>query len=638
MSNYLFVRLGKDSVPDIRKIDSLHSVQSPPLTLTVKCKQVPREAVPGDYIWLWLGSDNSKGMPTDWKQGLRAFGKLKNKKGGPGYNDDWELEIEVPIILQKSILHKDLLAKSPTAYYWCSNMPVLGISTYSNQTAQLVKSEDKNQNIKALMYSVEAVQPGFRAQIESTYPQLKDLFNYTPVSPHGDPRSSMVAPSGADVSDESIPDQIPAVWVLALASKGLLLSSGPSGTGKSRSARDIARALDYTLPPEYAATAISCRPANCLAFIPVGADWTDATPLVGFRNIFGSERIEIDENGNERKTNEAWEPPSALRLLLRAIKFPDQPHFLVLDEMNLSHVERYFGPFLSLIESNRGLDPSSKQLLLDANEVRLISETLRNTNRFPLECEVATNLATAGNGLAISDNIFVVGTVNVDETTYMFSPKVLDRSHVIELEAPDPRKYLKNELDIFENSISIDTAKFIFQRSIQRRRNGFWERETPSEILRQGALGTVWEPDLSNIETAIIKCLAGLQKLLTPISFAFAYRTMNELYSYMATFLECDDKNLFKFDSDIPSWQAALDLAIYQKVLPKIHGTRRQLGDSLRGVSEFLEGNSATYNLGFKQVTISGEEKIGFPLHKSLKKIGSMMLRLEATGHTTFVE
>ena len=73
------------------------------------------------------------------------------------------------------------------------------------------------------------------------------------------------------------------------------------------------------------------------------------------------------------------------------------------------------------------------------------------------------------------------------------------------------------------------------------------------------------------------------------------------------------------------------------------NGARLQLvggdnPDSLRGVYEFLKGNTATYNMGFIQVTINEDEKIGFPLQKSLKKVGSMMLRLEATGHTTFVE
>ena len=67
-------------------------------------------------LFVWLGSDNSKGQPTEWKKGLRALGRLVSKNGGPGYNDDWTLEIEIPIILSRSIDQHDLLDSEPAAY------------------------------------------------------------------------------------------------------------------------------------------------------------------------------------------------------------------------------------------------------------------------------------------------------------------------------------------------------------------------------------------------------------------------------------------------------------------------------------------------------------------------------------------
>ena len=255
-------------------------------------------------------------------------------------------------------------------------------------------------------------------------------------------------PMAKEEASLGAPNVLPADWVLALASKGFILISGPSGTGKSRTARDIARALDYALEPEFAATATACRPANCLAFVPVGADWTDGTPLLGFRNFFGPSHAEKDPQTarSESSSYENWEPPAALRLLLRAHRRPDQPHFLVLDEMNLSHVERYFSQFLSLLESNRGLSSSSKLSLLDAESVKLIASTLAGPKEHPLEKSVADELAKGTKlGLALPENLFIIGTVNVDETTYMFSPKVLDRAHVIEMKTPDPGEYLRGE-------------------------------------------------------------------------------------------------------------------------------------------------------------------------------------------------
>ncbi len=99
----------------------------------------------------------------------------------------------------------------------------------------------------------------------------------------------------------------------------------------------------------------------------------------------------------------------ALELIRHALEPANAavPHFLILDEMNLSHVERYFADLLSAIESGEEIP------LYEGNERRANGEVVPRRLRLP-------------------DNLFVIGTVNVDETTYMFSPKVLDRANVIE--------------------------------------------------------------------------------------------------------------------------------------------------------------------------------------------------------------
>jgi hypothetical protein len=641
MPEFFVIRLGKDSVEDIRRLDALKTAPDKAIDLTVTCTQVPSKLAKGGYAFIWFGSDNSKGAPTDWKMGLRAVAVVTSLKGGPGYNDSHDIGLRISVVLPSSIDKKDLLAKASAAYYWMSDVPVIGLSSSSNQTAQQIKTEEQQQDIRALLYALEAVHPGFRAQLSEAHPELAGLFNYTPPSPGSSAPSLTtpgVTPLPADGEEASLgaPEELPADWILALASKGFILISGPSGTGKSRTARDIARALDYPLEPEFAATATACRPANCLAFVPVGADWTDGTPLIGFRNFFGPSHVEKD-GGGERVSYENWEPPAALRLLLRAQRLPDQPYFLVLDEMNLSHVERYFSQFLSLLESNRGLSSSSKLGLLDADSVKLVGSTLAAAAEHPLEKSVADELTAAKQGLTLPDNLFIVGTVNVDETTYMFSPKVLDRAHVLEMQTPDPTAYMKGEASEVGALIPADKARLILVRAAQRRRNGFWEKENPVAILKEAANGTPFASELPSIVDVLQKLLAGLRNLLEPVGFGFAYRTINEVCAYVATYIEYGDPALFSNGGKSVGWHEALDRAIFQKVLPKIHGNRRQLGESLRALNAFLMNEPAAYALGSRKVEVAKDAATGVAFPISAAKVKAMSLRLEATGHTTFV-
>ena len=103
MIDFLVIRLGKDSVPDIKRIDSEHGSPTHAIELQVTCKQVSEEVKPGSYAFLWLGSDNNKGTPTEWKQGLRAFATVMDKSGGPGWNDQCTLTLTVPIIFPESL-------------------------------------------------------------------------------------------------------------------------------------------------------------------------------------------------------------------------------------------------------------------------------------------------------------------------------------------------------------------------------------------------------------------------------------------------------------------------------------------------------------------------------------------------------
>ncbi|MCK5229222.1 MAG: hypothetical protein KAR13_03090, partial [Desulfobulbaceae bacterium] len=130
MPEFTIIRLGKDSVPNIKVLDSLHDSPAEPVSFTIACKQVPPGVEAGCYCFIYLGSDNSKGLPTQWTKGLRALGKIVGKKGGPNYADEKQIDLEVKIVLPESVNKKDLLAKAPDDYYWFSEVPVIGLSSY----------------------------------------------------------------------------------------------------------------------------------------------------------------------------------------------------------------------------------------------------------------------------------------------------------------------------------------------------------------------------------------------------------------------------------------------------------------------------------------------------------------------------
>jgi hypothetical protein len=638
MSAFFIIRLGKDSVKEIQTVDALKASPTVPLEISISCAQVPKDFAPGSYAFICLGSDNNKGTPTAWVRGLRAFGTLKKRQGGASYQETQILRLSITTVLQRSITPKDFLASSPAAYYWFSDIPVIGVNTFSNQTVQEIDVTDPNQDVRGLLYAIEAVQPGFKAQVLKRHNELTSLFDYTPPAPETLKTEKKISATDANLqtSQSDLLQHVPADWVLALAAKGFLLVSGPSGTGKSRTARDIGRLFDYPLESQYAATVNASRPAASLAFVPVGADWTDGTALLGFKNSFGPPRTVVSQDGTTQITNELWASPSALRLILRAHARPDQPHFLILDEMNLSHVERYFSDFLSVMESNRGLSAIDKFSLLDGESTALISGSLEATPHHPLEAEVAASLLGAGKGITFPDNLYVIGTVNVDETTYMFSPKVLDRAHVLELKAPVPSDYLQDRAKPLADAISVDRAKHILTLAAQRRRNGFWDVEGPFSLLEVVATQhpDMWDSTL--IKLSVTKLLNGLQKLLKPIGFGFGLRTINEVCAYLTMFMELDDPKLFAV-SGAPGWVGALDRAVLQKVLPKIHGSRRHLGTSLTALIQFCDGAAPSYKIGREQVVIAATEKLEITLPLSAAKLGSMISRLEATGYTTFV-
>jgi len=332
----------------------------------------------------------------------------------------------------------------------------------------------------------------------------------------------------------------------SLLTKPFLIVTGNSGTGKTKLAELFVQWLCRNISSQF-------------AIVPVGADWTDSRNVLGFVNHLRS--VSVKDGGTEISLP-VYQTTKILDLILDARRQENEgkPFFLILDEMNLSHVERYFADFLSAMESKEG------QLLLH-REGRMLPRKQGGPGDVP-----ETTL--------LPRNLFVIGTVNVDETTYMFSPKVLDRANVIEfrMDTDSPLGFLKSG----GRSIGdVDHASAGYAE-------GFLELSLRARGVKGKALALVADPDVppADAKEGIEKChttITDLFKLMEKRHQEFAFRTMAEVLRFLAV-----DYELKPTTTDW-SWKSALDAQILQKVLPKLHGSKRKIGSLLAALAKYCE-------------------------------------------------
>jgi hypothetical protein len=425
--------------------------------------------------------------------------------------------------------------------------------------------------------------------------------------------------------------------VVALAAKPFVILSGTSGTGKSRSTLRLAEELQTLY-----AGAVD---GQIFQLVAIGPDWTSPKRLLGYRTPFGQARKRPDST----ETNESYEVTETIRIILRACnpKSTKVPHFLVFDEMNLSHVERYFAPFLSLMEASSILEDGENAPIVDRQSLAVISEILDLEDRDSPEAESARLLVKNEQPLTLPPNLFYVGTVNVDETTYMFSPKVLDRAHVLEVRALRPSQYVAGEAP--GALIELAQANELLREAIDAREAGEAARSNPAAILdllaEKHGVGVA---DLTAAKALTLQVLDGCFGLLGPAGFEFAYRVVKEVHGYMLVWIKAQLSMGATPQDAMKTWVSGLDRAIFQKVLPKIHGNRSALGDCLKALAAFLAGGHAKseppakYSLGVDAVfQIAQEAAITLPTGQtfalSREKLLAMHDRLIARNYVSFV-
>jgi DNA polymerase III delta prime subunit len=365
-------------------------------------------------------------------------------------------------------------------------------------------------------------------------------------------------------------------FVASLCTKPFVICSGLSGSGKTKLAQAFAQWICYKEEDG------EKNEQYCI--VPVGADWTNREPLLGYPNALNKEEYVSPENG-------------VLDLMVRAKQNienkeePTKPYFLILDEMNLSHVERYFADFLSTMESE---------------------DTIALHKILP---EPTKDLITIPQTLKLPKNLFIIGTVNIDETTYMFSPKVLDRANTIEFRLTE-----KDLADFIASDLKLDME--LLKAQGVNMSDGFMAMalQKTDKNLKPS------EADLKIFFSELKKSGA-----------EFGYRTASEIGRLMYMLKELGE-----------SGDNLLDIAVMQKLLPKLHGSRSKLNTALTTLAKFCvkdavkdfdgkdEDFRKTYFIPFDKLPTDSLDKIKYKI--SFEKISRMHKNAMENGFTSYAE
>ena len=386
-------------------------------------------------------------------------------------------------------------------------------------------------------------------------------------------------------------------YLTAVKSKPFLLLAGISGTGKSRIVRELARACWDVDSEEYKAQ----KPKN-FEMVQVKPNWHDSGELIGYVSRV-SGKAEFVAGDFLKFVAKAWEDL-------------ETPYFLCLDEMNLAPVEQYFAEYLSVVESRKrneeGMvvtdpiiypqyeherDQNTGELISKEWYKNLVKELLAEC---PTEKSFALNKQFMSEGISLPQNLVVIGTVNMDETTFSFSRKVLDRAMTIEM----------NEVNLY---------------------GGLTDRhEVIGKIGNNELVGTAVEgvdvySDNKDVCDTAISYLAKLNEILEGTPFKVAYRTRNEFLLYVVNNLPY---SMDKEGNKLPQGYViarALDEITSMKILSRIEGDDTKVKESL------LDNLMDAIKDGLSE--IAGEEKLVESV--SIAKLNEMKGRLNS-GYTSF--
>ena len=399
----------------------------------------------------------------------------------------------------------------------------------------------------------------------------------------------------------SIQVQISAIlpYLSALRTKPFVLLAGISGTGKSRIVRKLAQATNSKKYAKEEDRWNDNRPDN-FELIQVKPNWHNSMDVVGFYS----------------SVSKRYEFTPFIRFIVKAWQHLDTPHFLCLDEMNLAPVEEYFAEFLSAIES-RSKDENGEYITDPI--IKPFYEFGKNTCEAMLKDLFGEAHYTEFNalaqqftdkGLTLPRNLMVMGTVNMDETTFTFSRKVLDRAMSMEMNEVDYDAFLLGETETMPiltefNSLLVDRP----QKAT----------EVKDDIEAQ----------------RVVNYLKDVNALFEGTPFKLGYRAANEAMLYISASHDFTNKNF--------SFTKAIDEFTLMKILSRVEGddsrlsldeTDERIANAGINATELLEGEETNPNLlhGLRAIV---RKHIGID-SMTEKKINAMLKTLECEHFVSY--
>ena len=373
------------------------------------------------------------------------------------------------------------------------------------------------------------------------------------------------------------------IFLTALRTKPFMLLAGISGTGKSRIVRKLAQAsVTEDLQKMYAPKSVEKgfnrwelhRPAN-FEIVQVKPNWHNSLEVVGYKSNIGGPHYEFTP---------------FVEFVARAWKHQDIPFFLCLDEMNLAPVEQYFAEFLSAIEScsiengEYETDPIIKPFfefdtrddngnVTDKLSDRMIAKLVGKLDT-QTKSDIADRFRTKG--LTLPKNLFVLGTVNMDETTFSFSRKVLDRAMSIVMNDVEYDKFFtgktENDMAEFDDKIK----NLLIDRPIR----GLNAENNSADLVEQ--------------------YLTAINEVLNGTPFKLGYRAANEALLYVSA--------SYQFDSSIDV-NIALDEFTSMKILSRIEGDKRSIGSLLNDLQQVVNESYPASNKRLVQMANTLQDK-----------------------------
>lgn len=381
------------------------------------------------------------------------------------------------------------------------------------------------------------------------------------VSPHADIVIDRKKGRDAVIQDLSkaktnySPSALSTSYLTAMRTKPFLLLAGISGTGKSR----IVKQMAFESCPDIPALRSDKTAPGNYELIEVKPNWHDSSELLGYESEIGGPHYVVTP---------------FVRFLVKAMRYPDVPFFVCMDEMNLAPVEQYFAEFLSVLESRKLLSDGTitSEPLIKADIFSKYADQLhRDLDITDTETYKAVYDRLKNDGLRLPSNLIVVGTVNMDETTHQFSRKVIDRAMTIEMNIEDTETPFKNffeggdDLHYYDNP----QPKDLF---------------LPKVVQASEALSILDAEDASYLKENVPGLLHSLNSALNGTPFKIAYRVQNELILY---FFSLREENPDEAAEALLA--QAMDAILIMKVLPRIEGDEDLLDKPLKALAQFTE-------------------------------------------------